>query len=295
MTCSMTSFAQRELPTRCGVLGCEIKTVNHRYLDVAVRTAEPLRALEADGVQRIREKIARGRVECLLKLQADGAATQPRVDAAALAALAGEMRKAEEQLRGLGVEPAPTPVLDVMKWAGVAGAAGPDAAQLRRDAMQLLDQTLDDLIKSRREEGARLRRFILEHRGALEQTLARLRERYPQTLTAARAKLEARLAEIDVGIAPERMAQEAALLAQKFCIGADIAEELDRCASHVQELDAVFKRDEPIGRRLDFLMQELNREANTIASKSADVETTHAAVEAKTLIERMREQVQNIE
>ena len=181
-----------------------------------------------------------------------------------------------------------------MKWPGIMSGDNQDD-QLRENAMQLLDETLNELIKSRQEEGARLQQFILENNSALEKTVLKLREHYPQALAAAREKLNQRIAEIDVAIEPERLAQEAALLAQKFYINADIEEELDRCDSHIQELQAIFKRKEPIGRRLDFLMQELNREANTISSKSADIETTHTAVEAKTLIEKMREQIQNIE
>ncbi len=293
MTCSMTAFAREERPVETGVLGCEIKTVNHRYLDVSVRTASPLRSLEPDIIKAIREKVARGRVECLFLVQTDDA--RPQVDVAALTALAEEIHKTEDKLHSLGMDSSPVSALDAMKWSGVTSTGEPDAERLCADAMQLLDKTLDNLVKSRREEGARLEKFILGHCAELQKVISRLRKHYPKALAEARKKFDRRLAEIKTEVDPERLAQEAALLAQKFCIGADIEEELNRCASHMQELKAIFKRKEPIGRRLDFLMQELNREANTISSKSADIETTHTAVEAKTLIEQMREQIQNIE
>ena len=295
MTCSMTAFASRKRPIRSGVLGCEIRSVNHRYLDVSVRAGDPVRAFEADIVKRIREKIARGRIECSFRVQAGADGPRFRADDDALARLMDEMLRVTGQLRGRGLEVAPVPVLDVMKWAAVAAPDEPAAPEMRGEVIGLLDETLAELVRSRREEGMRLRQFILEHCGELERELARLREHYPRALEAARASLSARFAGIDVDAAPERVAQEAALLVQKFLVGADVEEELDRCASHVRELNAIFNRGGPVGRRLDFLTQELNREANTISSKAADVETTHAAVEIKTRVERIREQAQNVE
>lgn len=290
----MTAFARGERPTRSGVLSCEIKTVNHRYLDVSVRATGALRGVEAEATAKIRGKLARGRVECLLNLQADGE-KQTALDVKALTALADEMRIAETALRKAGVPPSPASVIEVMKWPGVSAAAEPDVEQLRKEAVELLDETLGKAAESRREEGKRLEAFVLGHCADLEKIVAQLRGRYPRALEAARDKLNDRLNEISVNVEPERLAQEAALLAQKLYIGADIEEELNRCTSHVEEIKAIFKREEPVGRRLDFMTQELNRETNTICSKSADVETTHVAVEAKTLVEQIREQVQNIE
>ncbi len=295
MTCSMTAFARKERPTEFGILSCEIKTVNHRYLDVSVRTAEPARKSEPDIVKKVRGRLARGRVECFFNVQRNDTGATPGVNMQALAALAEEMHKTRDKLHDAKIETTPVSVIEVMKWPGIINADEPDAERMHESVMQLLDTTLDDLIDGRREEGMRLQEFILEHCGQLEKIIAQLRERYPQALAEMREKLNRRLAEMNLEIDPERLAQEAALLAQKFYIGADITEEIDRCASHTQELKAVFKRKEPIGRRLDFLMQELNREVNTISSKSADIATTHSMVETKVLIEKMREQIQNIE
>ena len=290
----MTAFARGERPAQTGTLSCEIKTVNHRYLDVSLRAPTALRTLEPDVIRRVREKLARGRVECYFGLQGNDTTETPAVSTEALTAVAAEMHKVETQLRELGMNPAPPSVCDVMKWPGVMNSGGDDE-QLRKDAMQLLDETLEELIGGRRREGERLRDFILENSAALEKTVAKLRKHHPEVIAATREKLSRRLAEVETTVEPERLAQETALLVQKFCMNSDIEEELDRCDSHVRELHAIFERAEPIGRRLDFLMQELNREANTISSKSADMKSTHLAVEAKTLIEQMREQIQNIE
>ena len=296
MTCSMTAYARGERTVQDNVLGCEIKTVNHRYLDLALRTAEVLRPLEADINRKIHAKLARGRVECTLNLKPQNTVPFPKSDEATLVALAEEMRKAGEILRETGCEWAPPSLLDMVKWCGVADTAEPiDSQRMSRHAMELLDRVLDDLVGSRREEGGRLEEFILARRNELAGLIAELRRRYPPALAATREKFSQKLAGVDIELDPQRMAQEAALLAQKFCIGADIEEELDRCDSHVEELGAIFRRAEPIGRRLDFLMQEINREINTIASKSADTKTVHIAIDAKTLVEQMREQVQNIE
>ena len=295
MTCSMTAFARGERPTEYGVLVCEIRSVNHRYLDVSVHMAAPLKALEAGVVKRLREAVARGRVECSFRLQADDIESEFRVDEDSLAALLGEIREVEKQMRSQGFEPALMSPLEVFKRAGTTDSNVPVAANIQGDVIALLDEVLDSLVRSRREEGARLQQFILEHCVELEKAFVRLREHYPDALVAAREKMNAQLAEVDVCVSPERMAQEVALLVQKFCVGADIEEELDRCASHFQELNAIFGRGEPIGRRLDFLTQELHREVNTIASKAIDVETTHAVVDVKTWIERIREQAQNME
>ena len=295
MTQSMTAFARSEQTTPCGILSCEIKTLNHRYLDVVTRTPQPLRALEAEIVKQIRSKLSRGRVECCFNLQRPDGNGQAKVNTENLLALAGEIRKVEAELHHLGIQLTPVSALDVMSHFGITAVPEPDPEQLQQDTQALLDETLNGLVKTRLDEGGRLREFILKQGDKLEQNIAYLRNHHPKSLAAARAKLNSRLAEMDVGADAERLAQEAALLAQKLYIGADIEEELDRCDSHILELKAIFKRNEPIGRRLDFQMQELNREANTISSKSIDTETTHTAVEIKTIVEQMREQVQNIE
>ncbi len=296
MTCSMTAYAHGERIVQDNVLGCEIKTLNHRYFDLALRTAGVLRPLDADINKKIHAKLARGRVECTIDLKPQNAAAFPKFDHEALVALAREMGRAAELLREAGFQWAPPSLLDVVKRCGVVGMVeSVDPLRISGHALELLDQVLDDLVGSRQAEGARLEKFILARCDELAEVVARLRHRYPAVLAAARERFSQKLAGVDTGLDPQRMAQEATLLAQKFCIGADIEEELDRCDSHVQELNAIFKRSEPIGRRLDFLMQEMHREINTISSKSADTETAHIAIDAKTLVEQMREQIQNIE
>ena len=296
MTCSMTAYAHDVRVVQDNVLGCEIKTVNHRYFDLSLRAAEIFRPLETDINRKIHAKLARGRVECTIDMKPRNATSYPQLDDEALVALAAEMGRAEEILRGTGFKWMAPSLIDMVRWRDVAGKAeSVDPKQMGRYAMELLDQTLDNLIGSRQEEGARLEGFILARRDELAEIIAKLRRRYPLVLAAAREKFSQKLASVDTGLEPQRMAQETALLVQKFCIGADIEEELDRCDSHIEELGAIFRRTEPVGRRLDFLMQEMNREINTIGSKSADTETVHIAIDAKTLVEQMREQVQNIE
>lgn len=298
MTCSMTAFAREEHLAEGGVISCEIKTVNHRYLDLSLRLAEVVRPLEAAVTERVRERLARGKVECTIGVQHPDAALSLKVDDGPLAALAREMVRTENRLRDMGVTLTPPSVLDVMKWRHITDFTTPtpvDPSQVGDDTLNLLDQTLDSLVRSRQEEGGRLEEVIRGHCDQFAGIIAQLRGRYPSVLAAAREKLEQKLAGIDTDFDPQRMVQEAALLAHKFYIGADIAEELDRCDSHIKELDAVFRRTGPVGRRLDFLMQEMNREINTIASKSVDAAMAHTAVDAKTLVEQMREQIQNIE
>ena len=293
MTYSMTAFAREECLTPFGVLSCEIKTLNHRYLDISVRTA--IKPLEPYINQKIRQKLARGRIECLLGIQQSSSQLQPQINTEALTTLANQMAKVETELRNLGIKLTPVSVLDTMAWSGVTNVTSLNPQQIHEDAMTLIDKTLDAIIDSRHDEGLRLKRFVLEHCDNLEKTISRLRQHYPQALAKAREKMNQKFTEINTDIDPQRLAQETALLVQKFYIATDIQEELNRLNSHIEELKAIFKRKEPIGRRLDFLMQELNREANTLSSKSADIKTTYLAVEAKTFVEQIREQIQNIE
>lgn len=300
MPCSMTAFARRECLFGERVISCEIRTVNHRYLDLALRMSEAVKPLEAMVAEKIRRKLSRGRVECAVVVQQPDASAL-KIDDKALDALAAETLRITQRLSGMGLDLAPPSVSEVVKLGHITGLCAPppvDSSGLDDAVAVLVDQALDCLVESRKAEGSRLQKFILGQRDELAKLVAMLRERYPQALAAAREKFRRKLAElagINADLDPQRMAQEAVLLAHKVCTGADIEEELDRCDSHMQELDAIFRRTGPVGRRLDFLVQELNREINTIASKSVDVETSHTAVAAKTLTEQMREQVQNIE
>ncbi len=285
---SMTAFGRQEARGPWGVLTWELRSLNHRFLETSVRLPEELRALETAVRERIAATAARGKVESNLKFQrAPGVHAGLRFDA--------EMARRVLELAGEvgAMVPAPAPVdaLEVLRWPGVVEEAEPDLGPVTDAALELLDAALAELVGTREREGERLRELVLERVASMESLAAEVREQLPEIRTRLRERLEARLAEVAVNADPGRLEQELVLQLQKI----DVDEELDRLSAHLQEVRDVLGRDEPVGRRLDFLMQELNREANTLGSKSAVVETTRAAVELKVLIEQMREQVQNIE
>jgi len=285
---SMTAFARQEARGPWGVLTWELRSLNHRFLEATVRLPEELRALETTVRERVAATAARGKVECNLRFQrAAGVHAELQFDA--------EMARRVVQLAGevgaMVAPPAPVNALEVLRWPGVVQEAELDLGPVSEQALTLLDTALGELVATREREGARLRDLLLERTGAMETLAAEVREQLPEIRVRLRERLEARLAELAVPADPGRLEQELVLQLQKI----DVDEELDRLVAHLQEVRAVLGREEPVGRRLDFLMQELNREANTLGSKSAVVETTRAAVELKVLIEQMREQVQNIE
>jgi len=285
---SMTAFARQEARGPWGVLTWELRSLNHRFLEASVRLPEELRALETTVRERVAATAARGKVECNLRFQrAAGVHAELQFDA--------EMARRVVQLAGevgaMVAAPAPVNALEVLRWPGVVQEAELDLGPVSEQALTLLDTALGELVATREREGARLRDLLLERTGAMESLAAEVREQLPEIRVRLRERLEARLAELAVPADPGRLEQELVLQLQKI----DVDEELDRLVAHLQEVRAVLGREEPVGRRLDFLMQELNREANTLGSKSAVVETTRAAVELKVLIEQMREQVQNIE
>ena len=238
--------------------------------------------------ERVAATAARGKVECNLRFQrAAGVHAELQFDA--------EMARRVVELAGevgaMVAVAAPVNALEVLRWPGVVQEAELDLGPVSEQALILLDTALGELVATREREGARLRDLLLERASAMEALAAEVREQLPEIRERLRERLESRLRELDVAADPGRLEQELVLQLQKI----DVDEELDRLVTHLQEVRAVLGREEPVGRRLDFLMQELNREANTLGSKSAVVETTRAAVELKVLIEQMREQVQNIE
>jgi len=285
---SMTAFARCEQPTPWGTLTWEIRSVNHRYLEVTVRLPEYLRALEPEVRERIGAALNRGKVECHLKLRAttdtpvEIALNRPLVER--LLAVAAEL----EHLMGPGMG---LRMADVLHWPGVVSETESAQEPLRQTTLACLDMVLAELIASRAREGARLAELIAQRGSAMRTQVQKVRERRPQVLARQREKLLAKLQELPAEPDSNRLEQELVLIAQRL----DVDEELDRLTAHLAEITDVLARHEPVGRRLDFLMQELNREANTLSAKSADTETTRAAVELKVLIEQMREQVQNIE
>jgi uncharacterized protein (TIGR00255 family) len=284
----MTAYARRQKRAPFGELTWELRSVNHRYLEAALRIPEELRAIEPVARERINRRLGRGKLDCGLRFRpAQEASAQIQVNEP----LVGQLIEAANQLmQHLHSSPLPT-VMDIMRWPGVLEAAEQDFTPIQQAAVDLLDEALDDLVSAREREGGHLAELIRQRLRGMREQVARARERMPRVIAAVRERLRARLAEVSEDLDPDRLEQEMALLAQRL----DVDEEMDRLGAHLDEVERVLERDEPVGRRLDFLMQELNREANTLGSKSADSETTAISVEMKVLIEQMREQVQNIE
>jgi uncharacterized protein (TIGR00255 family) len=285
---SMTAFA-RVAGERAGAdLTWELRSVNHRYLEAFVRLPEELRAMEPLVRERVNARLGRGKLECALRCRwasrQDGALEldQDRIKALLEACREIETRSAEAGSPG---------VMDLLRWPGVVREPQPDTGAAQEQALALLDEALDELVATREREGAQIKTLLAARLDGIEQQVSRARERLPEVRARIREKLHARVAELLEKVDNDRLEQELVMLAQKM----DVDEELDRIGTHVAETRRVLERDEPVGRRLDFLMQEFNREANTLGSKSADSETTAVSVELKVLIEQMREQVQNVE
>ena len=285
---SMTAFARLEEPHPAGTLCWELRTVNHRYLEVSPRLPEEFRVIESALRERAGKRLRRGKLDCQLRFQpAAGGASGLVVDDE----LAAEVIAAAQAVAHAIENPDRIDPFDVLRWPGVLDAEEADLEPVREKALELFERGLEELQTTREREGARLAELLEERCAGIESLVAQARERLPEVLDNHRRRLVDKLAELRAELDAERLEQEMALLANKL----DVAEELDRLAAHVAEVREVLQRDEAVGRRLDFLMQEFNREANTLGSKSADVETTRISVDLKVLIEQMREQVQNIE
>jgi uncharacterized protein (TIGR00255 family) len=284
---SMTAFAGNETPATGGNLSCELRAVNHRYLELAIRLPEELRAMESSFRERVAQKISRGKIDLSFRYRPTaGNVTELKVNERLLEQLA------QLSLRIADKFPGPrTDIAEILRFPGVLEEAQLDQAGLQSEAMALLDTTLIEFIASREREGGKLAAVMQEKIDGIERIVAQVRQWLPEIRVALRAKLEAKLADLKLPLEPGRLEQEVVLNLQKI----DVDEELDRLTSHVSEARRIFKLPEAVGRRLDFLMQEFNREANTLGSKSVDSRTTQAAVELKVLIEQLREQVQNLE
>jgi uncharacterized protein (TIGR00255 family) len=283
---SMTAYATAERATDGGTLACELRAVNHRFLELGLRLPEELRVLEPVLRERISARIARGKLDFSLRLRSPEGEGAVRVNQdliKQLAAVALELDAHFPQLRAEFV--------DLLQYPGVLQSKSVDAEALQAHALAVLDTLLDQFVASREREGEKLAQAIGERVDALSARAAEVRELIPLIRAGQRLKLEARLADLAHPADPGRVEQELVLWLQKL----DVDEELDRLDSHIKEIRRVLKQTEPVGRRLDFLLQEFNREANTLGSKSVDVRTTNLAVELKVLIDQIREQVQNIE
>ncbi|MEZ5479911.1 MAG: YicC/YloC family endoribonuclease [Thiolinea sp.] len=285
---SMTAFAHHEASSPQGKLSWEIRTVNHRYLDISIRLPEEFRAQENAFRATIQSKLQRGKLEASLRYTAGSGEHNSIV---INEPLARALIIACRQIEAITNSPDPLKAVDILRWPGVTQDSPPDLDKLAQQASDLLDMALSDLIATREREGKRLAEFIDQRCDQIAEIIVRIRKRRPEIVQGIREKIHNRLEELDITPDNNRLEQELVMLAQRL----DIDEELDRLMAHLDEITAVLERAEPIGRRLDFLMQELNREANTLASKSNDAETTQAAVDLKVLIEQMREQIQNIE
>jgi uncharacterized protein (TIGR00255 family) len=286
---SMTGFARRERQGPWGTLTCEIRTVNHRYLELSLRLPEDLRGLENDARQLLGASLRRGKVDAGLYMRSTAAvSTTLELNTPLIEQL---LKNAHDVGRMLGGSYAPMNALELLRWPGVVREAERDLEPVFGEALELLRETVAQLNESRAREGARILEMLQSRCEALVEGVALVRARLPEIAARIRARVAERVAQLGTQVDPERLEQELVLLAYKM----DVEEELDRLGSHVTETLRVLDSGEPAGRRLDFLMQELNREANTLSSKSQDVETTRAAVDMKVLIEQMREQVQNVE
>ena len=283
---SMTGFARQVAESSFGTLTCEIRAVNHRYLDVQFRLPDELRANELELKKLVGKTIRRGKVECSVHFRR-AVEGQGQLNKA----LVAELRSRVEQLNKLLPETRPIDPMDVLRWPGIVEQPEVEARPIIEAATTLLSDTLVALAEMRASEGERIDQMLGSRCDDVLQIAAGVRKRMPEVLLAVRKKQQERINKLDVVADPARLETELALIAQKL----DVDEELDRLQSHVTEIRKILKEQEPVGRRLDFLMQELNREANTLGSKSADAETTSAAVDLKVLIEQMREQIQNIE
>lgn len=283
----MTAFASAEADTGDGELAIELRSVNHRYLEPSLRLPDELRALEPALRERLAARLARGKVDLSLRWKPAAGAATLEVDAAAIERLSALAREFEGRFPGLQVE-----FTQLLAWPGVLRGQQVDMEALHAAALRLLATALDELVAARAREGGRLGGFLLERLARIEAIVeTQIRPRLPELRVALRARLEARVAELAQAPDPGRLEQELVIQLQRL----DVDEELDRLHAHIAEARRVLALDEPVGRRLDFLMQEFNREANTLGSKAVDTATSAAAVELKVLIEQMREQVQNLE
>ncbi|MCF7964356.1 MAG: YicC family protein [Methylobacter tundripaludum] len=285
---SMTAFAGNETEIGDLTISCELRSVNHRYCDISLKLPDRLRFVEADLRSAIAAKINRGKVECSLSYKKQAKSGQNFIiNADAVTTLLAAASAIEQQM------PAPLSfsALDVLAFPGIQQEPDIDKEQLSKGIAALVDQTLAQLLEAREREGAQLKFLIEERCTKMLSFVVSAGKRMPEVLLLIRNKLKDRITELVAQPDFDRLEQELVLLTQKL----DIAEELDRLETHITEVLRVLQQKDPVGRRLDFLMQELNREANTLGSKSADKEMTKIAIELKVLIEQMREQVQNIE
>lgn len=288
MTRSMTAFARQQAEYSWGTLVWEVRSVNQRFLEPNFRLPESFRELEGKLREQLRNSLSRGKVECTLRFTP---AAQVQDQLQVNGTIVQQVHAACMDVKKQFAETAPVNPLDILRWPGVLSEHQLDMKAVLNEARSLFKTTLTELQDSRAREGEKLEAMIQQRIDAISAVVIQVREKMPLILQRQRENILTRFEDAKIELDPGRLEQELVMLAQK----ADVDEELDRLDAHVSEVQSVLLRKEPIGRRLDFLMQELNREANTLSSKSIVVETTQCAVELKVLIEQMREQIQNIE
>lgn len=288
MTKSMTAFASSETEIGALTINCELRSVNHRYADILIKLPERLRFAETEVRAAIMAKVSRGKIECTITSKKQIKDTQSLfVNRDAVAALLATARQIEEQM----LAPLSFSALDVLAFPGIQQEPELDKDELNQCISDLVDQTLLKLLEVREREGEQLQMLIHDRCIKMQAFTDVARRRMPEVLQSIRYKLRDRITDMVAQPDFDRLEQELVFLTQKL----DIAEELDRLDTHIKEVLRVIGQDEPVGRRLDFLMQEMNREANTLGAKSSDKEITKISIELKVLIEQIREQIQNIE
>ncbi|MBW2957600.1 YicC/YloC family endoribonuclease [Hafnia paralvei] len=284
---SMTAYARREIKGNWGSAAWELRSVNQRYLETYIRLPEQFRSLEPVVRERLRTRLTRGKIECNLRFELDPNAQSSMI---LNEKLAKQLVEAANWVKMQSDEGEINP-LEVLRWPGVMSAAEQDLDVISTELMAALELAIDDFIDAREREGNALKAMIEQRLEGVSAEVAKVRQQMPEILQWQRERLLSKLEEAQVQLENNRLEQELVLMAQRV----DVAEELDRLEAHVKETYVILKKKEAVGRRLDFMMQEFNRESNTLASKSINADVTASAIELKVLIEQMREQIQNIE
>lgn len=286
MIYSMTAFARHEIQAEWGCAVWEIRSVNQRYLETFFRLPEQFRALENTLRETLRQRLSRGKIECSLRIELNQAKSGLNLNQTFVRQVMEALHWIKTELNDGQINP-----IDILRYPGVVEDAGVDVDELGQELLTGFNALLDDFIAMRAREGEKLAQAISTRLQAIATEVTFVRNKMPEVLQWQRERLLQRFEEVQLQLEPSRLEQEMILLAQRI----DVAEELDRLEMHIKETNNIINKGGVVGRRLDFMMQELNRESNTLASKSINTEITNAAVTLKVLIEQMREQVQNIE
>ena len=285
---SMTAYGRAEDSGTWGAASCEIRSVNHRYLEISIRLPEELRLLEQTIREHISKRLKRGKIDCNIRFeQRDSANDRLPVNEELLKKLIETAEQTNAKLANTSkINP-----LELLRWPGVLDKDVPDPEAFSGPLLDLVDHTLEAVIDTRKREGEKIKDMILERCKAAKENVTAVRNLLPTIIEKQREKLMQRAQELSTELDNDRLEQELLILSQKM----DVAEEMDRLDAHIDEVSRVLDQNAPVGRRLDFLMQEMNRESNTLGSKSIHLDTTNTSVDLKVLIEQMREQIQNIE